>query len=75
MRVIFLAVLGTVSVAAPRPWQAATRRVPAWLTTRGWPVTVYVASRLAIYLVAGTVSVITGRSLPGVLTLSGLMLP
>jgi hypothetical protein len=67
--VFFLALLGTVPVAAPLPWQTAARRAIAWLTTTGWPVLVYVSSRLAVYLVAGLDALITHRSLTGELSL------
>jgi hypothetical protein len=67
--VIFLAVLGTVSVAAPVPWQATARRVPAWLEASRWPVLVYLSSRLVVLLVAGFDALITHRSLPAELTL------
>lgn len=67
--VIALAVLGTVSVAAPMPWQATVHRAPAWLRASGWPVGVYLSSRLAVYLVAGVDALITRRSLAAELTL------
>ena len=67
--VFFLALLGTVPVAAPLPWQTAAHRAIAWLTTTGWPVLVYVLSRLAVYLVAGIDALITHRPLPSELSL------
>jgi len=63
--VFFLALLGTVPVAAPLPWQTAVHRAIAWLKTSGWPVLVYVSSRLAVYPVAGLDALITHRSLAG----------
>ncbi len=68
-RVIFLALLGTVTVVAPVPWQATAHRVPAWLRASCWPAGVYLSSRLALYLVAGADALITHRSLPAELTL------
>jgi Mannosyltransferase (PIG-V) len=65
----FLALLGTVPVAAPLPWQSAAQRAMAWLRASGWPVGVYVSSRLAVYLVAGLDAVVTHRSLAGELSL------
>lgn len=67
--VIVLAVLGTVSVAAPIPWQTATYRAPVWLRAMAWPAGVYLFSRLAIYLMAGVDALVTDRPLPTVLTL------
>jgi hypothetical protein len=67
--VFFLALLGTVPVAAPLPWQSAAQRAIAWLRASGWPVGVYVSSRLAVYLVAGLDAVVTHRSLAGELSL------
>jgi hypothetical protein len=67
--VFFLALLGTVPVAAPLPWQTAAQRAVAWLRTSGWPVLVYVPSRLAVYLVAGLDAWVTHRSLAGELSL------
>ena len=67
--VFFLALLGTVPVAAPLPWQTAAQRAVAWLRTSGWPVLVYLPSRLAVYLVAGLDALVTHRSLAGELSL------
>lgn len=67
--VFFLALLGTVPVAAPLSWPAAAHRAIAWLKTTGWPVLVYVPSRLAVFLVAGLDALITHRSLAGELSL------
>jgi Mannosyltransferase (PIG-V) len=67
--VFFLALLGTVPIAAPLPWQTAAQRAVAWLRTSGWPVLVYLPSRLAIYLVAGLDALVTHRSLAGELSL------
>lgn len=67
--VFFLALLGTVPVAAPLPWPTAAQRAVAWLRTSGWPVLVYVPSRLAVYLVAGLDALVTHRSLAGELSL------
>jgi hypothetical protein len=67
--VFFLALLGTVPVAAPLPWQTAAHRAIAWLKTSGWPVLVYVSSRLALYAVAWLDALLTHRSLASELTL------
>lgn len=54
---------------ASSPRQRVTRHVVAWLGSSGWPVTVYLASRLLIYLVAGLDVLITHRPLAAELSL------